>query len=194
MGLLQQADGFHLQLDRLGFGQGCPFDIEIKLAQLEGVHHFPVGGGQGLGPQPPLGIGLGQAHPSSAPQGHHHIATCSPQGCDFAKNCHRLFMVAIKAEDIKACPGQLSTGARLHEAETKQTHSVLFGQAIQVGNGIQPHVYVGRKKLLLPEISATNSSQGSCTNEGHPDIEKLITSMRSRYAPSIRQMEGFQRQ
>ena len=95
MGLLQQADGLHLQLDRLGFGQGRPLNVEIKLAQLEGINHFPIGRGQCLNPQPPLGIGLGQAQTGSTPQGHHHIATCGPQGCDFAKYCQRLFMVAV---------------------------------------------------------------------------------------------------
>ena len=154
----------------MGFGQGCPLDVEIKLAELEAVHHFPVGGGQGLDPQPPLGIGLGQALTGSAPQGHHHIATGGPQGSDFTKNCQRLFMVAIQAEGIEAGPGQLATGAGLHEAKAEQTDSVLFGQAIQVGNWIEPHVYVGRKELLLPAISATNSSQGGCTRESHPVI------------------------
>ena len=172
MGLLHQSDGLHLQLDCLGFGQGRPLDVEIKLAELEGVHHFPIGGGQCLNPQPPLGIGLGQALTGSAPQGHHHIATGGPQGADFAKNCHRLFMAAVQAEGIEAGPGQLAAGAGLHEAKAEETHSVLFGQAIQVGNGIKPHVYVGRKKLLLPAISATNSSQGGCISEGHPDIGK----------------------
>ena len=115
--LLDNRDCIHLELEGLGFGDGGPFDIEVKLVELQRVDHLRIGRCQGWSGQPPLGIGLRQALPRSPTQRHHHIAADEPQGIDFIADCHSLFVGAVERQDIVATPGELAAGAGLHEAE-----------------------------------------------------------------------------
>ena len=59
-GLLHHRDGVHLQLERLGFGNGGALDIEVDLGEVQRVHHVAVGGRQGRHAEASPGIRLCQ--------------------------------------------------------------------------------------------------------------------------------------
>ena len=156
--LLHQRDGVHLELERLGLGERRPFDVEVDLVQLQRVHHLAVGRRQGLGPQPALGVRLRQAHARRPAQRHHHVAPGGSQGVDFSTDRDRLLVARVECQDVVPCPGQLSAGTGLHEAQGEKPHAVSLRQTVEIRHGILPHVDVGGEKLFLPEVA----TRGCC--------------------------------
>ena len=159
-GLLHQGDGVHLELDRLGFGDGGALDIEVEFLQLQGIDHVAVGRRQRLGAQAPLGVCLRQALPRRTPQRHHHIAAGCPQRVDLPLDGERLLVRAPGREHVVPGPPQLAGGGGLHESQRQEPDAVLPSQAVEVWHRILPHIDVGSEKLLLPQVDARRRWRG----------------------------------
>ena len=162
MAFLQQRDGIHLELERLGFGNGGSLDVEVELVQFQRVHHFAVGGCQGLAAQTPLRVRLRQAQPCGTAQRYHHIATGRPQRIDFGADGQSLFVHAVQRQDVVTGPGQFSAGAGLHKAQGEEPHPILLRQTVEIGYGILPHVHVGSEELFLPQIAVGGCDGRRC--------------------------------